>query len=301
MHGVTVEPTPRVVLVDGVPMSGLLAEAPGTPTAVVIAVHGGATTAAYFDCPGHPELSLLRTGPQLGFTVLALDRPGFGASALYAEEFVDPDRRVAMAYTAIEKMLGDRDRGAGLFVLAHSNGTELALRLAAHPRGADLLGVEISGTGLQQQDSARAVLAGASVDNVPTGLRGLLWEPAEVYPEGISSAVRIKTGPISPGYEATVVADWAGIVTELAARVRVPVRYTLAEHERVWRTDDEAVAAVTAMFDAAPHVETHRQQAGGHNLSLSHVAPAYHRNALSFAEQCLARRQPADRATDVTP
>lgn len=69
-------PRPRVVMVDGVPMSGLLAEAAGQPRAVVVALHGGASTAAYFDCPGHPRLSLLRLGARLGFTMIALDRPG---------------------------------------------------------------------------------------------------------------------------------------------------------------------------------------------------------------------------------
>ena len=52
---------PRSSSVDGVPMSGLVADAPD-PRAVIVAVHGGATSAAYFDCPGHPELSLLRLG-----------------------------------------------------------------------------------------------------------------------------------------------------------------------------------------------------------------------------------------------
>lgn len=60
-------PRPRVVMVDGVPMSGLVAEADGQPRAVVVALHGGASTAAYFDCPGHPRLSLLRLGARLGF------------------------------------------------------------------------------------------------------------------------------------------------------------------------------------------------------------------------------------------
>ncbi|HET9566670.1 MAG TPA: alpha/beta hydrolase, partial [Mycobacterium sp.] len=43
-------PRPRVVLVDGVPMSALVASVP-EPRAVIVAVHGGATSAAYFDCP----------------------------------------------------------------------------------------------------------------------------------------------------------------------------------------------------------------------------------------------------------
>ena len=284
-----VTPTPRVVIVDGVPMSGLLAEAE-QPKAVVVALHGGATTAAYFDCPAYPELSLLRSAPQLGFTVLALDRPGFGSSGLYSSEFDSTPRRIDMTYRAVDAILGDRERGAGIFVLAHSNGSELALRMAADDRGADLLGVEISGTGLHYQATAAEVLSTASRDNVPAGLRELLWEPAHLYPDGVARSVRIKGGPVSPGYEGSLVTNWRRDLPDLAAHVRVPVRYTLGEFERVWSTDPAAVAEIRALFTAAPRVQTHEQAGGGHNLSLGHIAPTYHRNVLDFAEDCIIRR-----------
>lgn len=268
-------------------MSGLLAEAPA-PKAVIVALHGGATTAAYFDCPGHPELSLVRSAPRSGFTVLALDRPGFGSSALYGDEFDSTPRRIDMTYRAIEAMLGSRDRGAGVFVLAHSNGSELALRMAADDRGAGLLGVEISGTGLRQQDTAAAVLAGASRENIPTGLRELLWEPAELYPDGVAGSVRIKGGPVSPGYEGALVTNWVRDLPELAARVRIPARYTLGEHERVWSTGPAAMAEIAALFTAAPTVRSYQQADGGHNLSLGHIAPTYHRSVLDFADECIS-------------
>jgi pimeloyl-ACP methyl ester carboxylesterase len=114
-------------------MSGLFAEA-SDPRAVIVALHGGASSAAYFDCPGHPDLSLLRTAAAAGFTAVALDRPGYGASAPYSDAMWDPERRVELAYAAAEAMLGKRDRGAGLFILAHSNGCELALRMAVVDR-----------------------------------------------------------------------------------------------------------------------------------------------------------------------
>src|SRR5690606_2910808 len=100
-------PVPVLAEVDGVPVSGLLAEVPD-PRAVLVALHGGATSAAYFDCPGHPELSLLRTAARLGFTVLALDRPGYGASAPFAEQIAQAERRIELVYAAIEEHLGDR-------------------------------------------------------------------------------------------------------------------------------------------------------------------------------------------------
>src|ERR1700758_3160453 len=101
--------------VDGIPMSGLISEAPD-PRAVIIAIHGGATTSAYYDCPGHPKLSLLRLGAALGFTVIGLDRPGFGASAPHADEMTDPARRVDLAYGAMDRIIDARPRGAGVFI-----------------------------------------------------------------------------------------------------------------------------------------------------------------------------------------
>ncbi|CAN5773018.1 alpha/beta hydrolase [soil metagenome] len=279
-------PAARVVLVDGVPMSGLLAEAPH-PRATIVAIHGGATTGAYFDCPGHPTLSLLRAGAALGYTVLAIDRPGFGSSALYADEFASTPKRIDAAYGAIDKILGDRDRGAGVFLLAHSAGCELALRMAADPRASAVLGVEISGTGVRQQEAALAVLASASLERIPTGLRQLLWEPAHLYPDGVDRGVRIRNGPAGVQYEASVVSNWSRDLPELAAQVQIPVRFSLGAFERVWEAGPDALAEVAALFTAAPRVSVHEQPDGGHNLSLGHTAPDYHRSVLSFVDECL--------------
>lgn len=117
----THSPRPRVVVVDGIPMSALVSQAEN-PRAVIVAVHGGATSSAYFDCPGNPHLSLLRSAAAGGFTAIALDRPGYGTSAVYSREYSDADRRVAAAFGAVDKILADADRGAGLFLVGHSAG-----------------------------------------------------------------------------------------------------------------------------------------------------------------------------------
>lgn len=83
------QPRPRLVIVDGVPMSAIVAEA-ADPKAVIVAIHGGGTTAVYFDCPGHPSSSLLRSGAAAGFTVVALDRPGYGSSAPIRRRWRNP-------------------------------------------------------------------------------------------------------------------------------------------------------------------------------------------------------------------
>ena len=284
-------PRPRVVLVDGVPMSGLVAEA-AEPRAVVVAFHGGASTAAYFDCPGHPRLSLLRTAPELGFTVVALDRPGYGASAPYPDAMQRPDQRVALVYGAVDKMLGSKPRGAGLFLLAHSAGCELAVRLTADERAeqSGVLGLELAGTGLQYADAANEILKTATATHRPAGLRELLWHPAHLYPaEVLSGITNSSTGAL---YEATMVKDWPRQdFPALAAQVRVPVQFSFAEHERVWKSDPEALAEIAAMFTAAPRIVVNEQVGAGHNLSLSVSAAAYHLRVLSFVEDCVVARE----------
>src|SRR5215213_5442733 len=186
------QPRPRVVLVDGVPMSGLVAEASPSdqaPRAVIVAVHGGASTAAYFDCPGHPRLSMLRTGAALGFTVVALDRPGYGASAPYPDAMQHPEQRVALAYGAVDKILGSKPRGAGLFLLGHSAGCELAVRMAADERAEHVIGVELAGTGVQYHPATAEILKRATATHRPTGLRDVLWQPAHLYPADVLSGM----------------------------------------------------------------------------------------------------------------
>lgn len=274
---------PRVVLVDGVPMSGLVSQV-DDPRAVIVAVHGGATSSAYFDCPGNPHLSLLRSAAAQGFTAIALDRPGYGASAVYSREFSDPGRRVDSAFGAVDRILADADRGVGIFLVGHSAGCELALRMAT--TRPDVIGIELAGTGLRYSPAAKSIISEATVTSRPAGLRNLLWQPTELYPADVL------TGALSaPGvaYESEVTANWARRdFPELTARVRVPVEFSVADHESVWESTPEALSAITALFNDAPLVRINEMADSGHNLSVGLTADRYHQTVMSFIEECIA-------------
>jgi pimeloyl-ACP methyl ester carboxylesterase len=279
---------PRLVIVDGVPMSALVAEAED-PKAVIVAIHGGGTTAIYFDCPGHPSLSLLRTGAAAGFTMVALDRPGYGSSAPYPDAMARPEQRVNLAYGAVDRILGERPRGAGLFLLGHSGGSELVMRMGADERGADLLGIELAGTGCHYHPAAREILRVATRERRPAGLRELLWHPEELYPPEVLSGATVS--PTAPAYEDQMVSNWARQdFPALAPAVRVPVHFSIAEHEKVWQNDTSAMTEIAALFSESPSFTVHRQADAGHNLSLGHTAADYHATVLSFAEECVAAR-----------
>lgn len=280
---------PRLVIVDGVPMSALVAEPDSSrsPKAVIVALHGGGTTAIYFDCPGHPSLSLLRTGAAAGYTVVALDRPGYGSSAPYPDAMAEPQQRVDLAYGAVDRILGDGPRGAGLFLMGHSGGCELAMRMGADERGAGLLGIELAGTGRHYHRAAREILRVATRERRPAGLRELLWHPEELYPPEVLTGATVS--PTAPAYEDQMVSDWARRdFPALAPALRVPVRFSIAEHEKVWENDTSAMAEIAGLFSSSPRFIVHRQPDAGHNLSLGHTAADYHATVLSFAGECVA-------------
>lgn len=294
--------TPRAVEieVDGIPVSALISDA-DQPRAVILALHGGATTSVYFDAPDRPHLSLLRTASALGFTVVALDRPGYGSSAGHEDRLVSPQDRADYAYAALDGLLGSGPRGAGVFVLAHSRGCELAIRMAADARGSDLLGVEIAGTGRSYHARARAFGEARIRGERPPGgtgprLRDLLWEPAGLYPAEYVGGQSISAP--GPGYEGAEAQGWTEAFPGLAAKVQVPVEFSLGEHELWWESGPPALAAVAALFTASPRVAVHEQPDGGHNLSLGWSAAAYHLRVLSFIEECILAREHADRTSN---
>ncbi|MFW0793861.1 alpha/beta fold hydrolase [Gordonia sp. CPCC 205515] len=278
----------RVVEVDGVPMSGLIAEA-DDPRGIIVAIHGGAARATYFDCPGHPANSLLRLAQSLGYTAIAIDRPGYGASRPHAEH-MDAARRVELAYGAVDALVAGRATGAGLFLWAHSVGCELTIRMAADgARGPHLLGLELSGTGLERQAAAHAILGNHERNAPAAGVRQLLWEPAGLYPADVIGGASIASK--TPPFEGSAVRAWPReTFPSHAPAVSVPVHFTAAEHERVWRHDSTALADIAELFSSSPRVVVDEFVGGGHNLSLGHLARSYHLRVLSFVEYCVARR-----------
>lgn len=265
--------------VAGVPVSALtrLVE---RPRALIVALHGGAADSRYFR-------SLLEVAPALGHSVIALDRPGYGASAGCAASPVSPADRVDFAYAAVDALAPQH--GAGVFVLAHSAGCELAVRMAADPRGSSLLGIELAGTGRLLHPVAAGILDNGAVDR-PSGVQRLLWQPRWLYPADEIGGARFASA--APAYEAGVLSDWAPReFARCAADVRVPVHFTLGDHDTVWRGDPEAMADIVALFAAAPRVVTHVQADSGHNLSVGWTATAYHLRVLSFVEECVVARE----------
>jgi hypothetical protein len=99
--------------------------------------------------------------------------------------------------------------------------------------------------------------------------------------------VRIRNGPSGVRYEAAVVKNWTRDLPDLAAQVRVPVRFSLGAYEQVWEAGPAALAHVAGLFTKAPRVAVYEQPDGGHNLSLGHTSADYHASVFSFVDECV--------------
>ena len=130
-----------------------------------------------------------------------------------------------------------------------------------------------------------------------TGLREVLWQPADLYPPDVLSGMtNSSTGAL---YEMGMTKSWPQQdFPALAPRVRVPVQFSVAEHERVWRSDPETLAQIGAMFTASPRFVINEQPSTGHNLSLSANAAAYHSTVLSFVGECVVAQKDTSEAME---
>jgi len=281
-----------VVEVDGLSISGLLAEPPGgaTPRALVLAIPGNSMLGRYFDGPVDRNGSLLELGSRQGFTVWAIDRPGYGASAGAPDERVSLFGQVDLVHAALEWFAERHEVGAGYFVVAHSYGLKLALTMAADGRSEPFLGVDGVGTGYRYTwDHDRG-----PQDMAKPGDRGAPWGPGHLYPDGTFDRGRLplERPPDSQGVSEAL--EWPSVLERVAPKITIPVRFTYGDHERLWPTDDDSLRELRALFTSSPRVETFIQQGAGHNVSLSHAAREYHQRALANAATCIEDAAAAD-------
>ncbi|MBL7253392.1 alpha/beta hydrolase [Paractinoplanes lichenicola] len=271
---------PLLLETGGLTLSGLLAEPPGgPPRATVVAVHGGGMRSGYFDGQVHPDLSLLTLGARLGFTVLALDRPGYGWSAAQLPGGMTLAEQSVVVSGALEAFARRYDTGAGFLMLAHSYGGKLALTTVADHPG--VLALDASGVGHHY----------GVAPSERKGARRHLdfernWGPLGLYAPGTFRAAQALVAPV-PEREGAEVPLWPEMFEELAPRIDIPLRLTFAEHETWWQHEQADVDDLVARLVKAPLLRIEHQPGAGHNISLGRAARTYHLRAFAFFEECL--------------
>jgi len=283
-----------LVKTAGIALSGLMCRPAGTARGLIVALPGGGIAASYWDCPPRPDLSLLRLGAQLGYFVLALDRPGYGASSAHPPEKLALASQTQYLFDAVEAWRSDERFRGPTFLIGHSIGGILTLMMSAHERGATLAGVDVLGVPFRFPATAAGEgvksmqVVGGHVPIITRDVRqGLLFGPQGSYDEDAFEHDSTGSRPMPVAeYRDSLCAP--SLWKDLFPAIRIPVQFTLAEFERMQVTGRDVLEEARALLYNSPHCLVHLQRGSGHNVSQHRIARAYHLRALAFFEECLA-------------
>jgi pimeloyl-ACP methyl ester carboxylesterase len=257
------------------------------PAPLVVAIHGGAYTSAYFDVPGH---SLLERARSLAIGALAIDRPGYGDSPALPAGEATQQRNAEILDEAIGAFWADHGAGPGIVLVGHSIGAAIALRIAAGTPAWPLLGVAVSGVGLRPMpgDAEKwSAFPDQPFVEMPAPLKAhKVFGPPGTFAQDAPERCRVADAPAPREELVEIVTGWPDVAREVLAGVEVPVHYRQADGDNLWTVDQGEVAAFAAALSAAPFVDARLIARCGHNIDLHHAGAAFQSEQLAFALRC---------------
>jgi pimeloyl-ACP methyl ester carboxylesterase len=286
----------RTFQTGGIALSALVAQSvEPVARATVLALPGGSYAKSYWHHSLLPDQSLLKLGSKLGFNVVALDRPGYGASVNLDPAMHSYEKQTDILLALVDDLPTHLDLGAGVFLIGHSMGGCISLEMGARRSCPSLLGIDVSGVPYRYQPELAAAVAvairGMQDGTLPEmqSATSLFYGPEGTYDPRIREHEGTRAYRGSPA-ELKGSIDWPERYPIVVRQIDVPVQITLGEHERVTRNDWDSLNEMAGLFGSSPRVVLQRQLGAGHNISHHLVGRAYHMRALTFFEECLALR-----------
>jgi pimeloyl-ACP methyl ester carboxylesterase len=274
---------------------------PAEPSAdlpLIVALHGGTYTSDYFRIAGGPLGSFVDIARRNGFTILSVDRPGYGGSDLIPEEtntFSEQARILDDAITAFQEHI---PTNSGAVLVGHSIGGMVALEIAARPTTWPLVGAAVSGMGARVPVGGAAEKLGSlpleGVVDLPVPEREQLWYgPAGSVTEEAKQKARTSFAP-APMVELTYASTWAATrLTDVAPQIRVPVHHAMAEFDALWDPSPEARLLFLSAFKPTQRVHSEIVAGVGHCIDHHRLGAALHLRQLAFAHECAFAGRPA--------
>lgn len=271
---------------------------------LIIAIHGGTYTADYFHIDeDHSAGNIARA---LNVPLIAIDRPGYkGTSPLeipnqstyireqgkYIHNEVIP--AIWKAYSA---QLGT----SSVVLLGHSIGAAVAIVTASlweeYRSPYCLSGIVVTGIGTTYQpEPLNAFMAVATLPERPVSFRF----PNSIKDFYMLSHSQFHTADVlnhterlqnNASFEEIndINTLWLGYWKGYAARIRVPVMYTIGEHDALWLASQQFADDFAAAFVNSPRVESSVLLSAPHCIEHSHLALGFLAHAFGFAMECAA-------------
>jgi len=256
--------------------------------ALLIALHGGTYSSAYFNVPGW---SLLDRAQANGLPIVALDRPGYGTTPLLdsADSTIKGQAKyLTRALADAWQRYGQGTRG--IVLIGHSIGAAIAATIASEPGDLPLLGLAISGVGLRTPLDHRAMWNGLPdvprVD-LPIELKdSVMFGPSNSFDVAMPAASHTANAPGLRAELVDIVSTWHEHVYDVLGRIQIPVHYRQAEIDRLWIVDQNEIDGFARALTRAPRVDSAMMRGTGHCIDFHHVGAALQLQQLGFALQC---------------
>ena len=270
-------------------LSGRARLQPDAPTDVplIIAIHGGSYTSAYFDLPVG---SFLARAAANGIPAIAIDRPGYGSSPALAPERMTIADQAAYLVEPLVELCERHGQGRGVVLVGHSIGGAIAATIASAPGDLPVVGLAVSGVGLRtptHHGPMWASLPDIPFVTMPAEVKNtVMFGPAGSYPDTSPAASMGADAPAPKAELLAITGVWQQDVGDVLGRIGVPVHYRQAEHDALWIVDGGEVDGFAAALSASPRVDAALVRDTGHCMDLHNIAAAFQLQQLGFALQC---------------
>ena len=267
---------------------------PNTP--LVVAIHGGTYTSAYFDVPG---CSLFDTAAAFGIPIVAPDRPGYGDSpALPTSEMTITGQARHLVATLSDAWQRHGAGTCGIVLIGHSIGAAIAAVMAGlvAVEGHDLplLGLAISGIGLKTPPEHKPLweqLPDTPVVHMPPGVKdAVMFGPQGSFDPQLARASTMADVGAPKVELVDIVTAWEPRAHERLARIKVPVHYRQGEFDHLWIVDAGEISGFARALSGSSRVDAQMMRGTGHCMDFHHIGRALQVQQMGFALQCAAER-----------
>lgn len=259
---------------------------------LVVAIHGGTYTSAYFDVPG---ASLFDQAAANGIPIIAPDRPGYVDSPI-----LPPGEGTVRAQAGVlTKALHDawQRYGAGtrgIVLIGHSIGGAIAATIASEPGELPLIGLAVSGVCMNTPPEHKPMwesLPDLPIIALPDDAKAqFMFGPAGSFDPGMPARSTAVAGAGAPKAELVdIVSTWSQNAPSTLGRIRVPVHYRQAEVDHLWICGQAEVDSFARALANSPRVDAAMVRGTGHCMDFHHVGRSLQLQQLAFALQCAAQ------------
>jgi pimeloyl-ACP methyl ester carboxylesterase len=258
---------------------------------LVVAIHGGSYTSAYFDVAGH---SLLDRAAANNIPILAPDRAGYGNSPPLPPEAATIQGHAAALKQVLHAAWYRYGAGTkGMVLIGHSIGAAIAATIASDAGDLPLIGLGLSGVGLRTPPEHKPQwesLPDMPLVDIPPALKDqLMFGPPDSFDASMPAASHSANAPAPRAELVDIVGTWHMRVQDILGRIAIPVHYRQGEFDHLWIVDREEVDGFGRALSHSPRVDAAMVPGTGHCMDFHRVGPAFQLQQLGFALQCASQ------------